>query len=475
MNSPDRPSPSATEPVGEKPTAPDEHALLVLAIDDDPGMLEFYRAALASAQVRLATAIEAVEGLKLMGTLDPDLVLLDLSMPGMGGMEVLHRIREQDMRTQVVMVTGHYSIETAVEAIREGATDYVCKPLSVEKLRRLVEQARELAGQHARAEALEKELIKVFALEGLIGRSPRMLEVFELIQRYAPHFRTALVLGETGTGKELVARALHNLSPRKSRPFLVCNCAALPEPLLESQLFGHRRGAFTGASEDQVGVFAAAHGGTVVLDEVGELSPAAQSKLLRVVEYGEIQRLGSPRPEHADVLVIAATSHDLNQDVKLKKFRADLLYRFNMVRISIPPLRERKDDVLLLCRHFLERFSRQYGKDIRGIGRRAQSALLAYPWPGNVRELENAMGRACMLAKGKVVDLEDLAGIVEPPAVGAPEVPTTLRELEKSAVQRTLAATKNKVLAARLLGISRATLYRLLDRHHVDPEKPESK
>ncbi len=471
MSLPDSPTPSPAESLVANTPEPDGHALVVLAIDDDPGMLEFYRAALASAPLRLATTLQAVEGLELIGTLNPDLVLLDLSLPDLDGMEVLHRIREQDVRTQVVMVTGHYSIETAVAAIREGATDYVCKPLNVEKLRRLVDQARELASQYARAEALEKELIQVFALEGLIGHSPPMLEVFELIQRYAPHFRTALVLGETGTGKELVAQALHNLSPRKNRPFLVCNCAALPEPLLESQLFGHRRGAFTGASEDQVGFFAAAHGGTVFLDEVGELSLAAQSKLLRGVEYGEIQRLGSPRPEHTDVLVIAATSHDLNQEVTLKKFRADLLYRLNMVRIALPPLRERKDDVLLLCRHFLERFNRQYGKNIRGIGRRAQSALLAYPWPGNVRELENAMGRACMLAKGKVVDLEDLAGMVEPPAPAAPEVPMTLRELERSAIQRTLAATKNKVLAARLLGISRATLYRLLDRHQVNPDK----
>ncbi len=475
MSSPDSHGPSAPEPLVENTPGPDGHALLVLAIDDDPGMLEFYKAALASAQVRLATTLQAVEGLEMIGTLSPDLVLLDLSLPDIDGMEVLHRIREQDAHTQVVMVTGHYSIETAVEAIREGATDYVCKPLNVEKLRHLVDQARELASQYARAEALEKELVNVFALEGLIGHSPRMLEVFELIQRYAPHFRTALVLGETGTGKELVAQALQNLSPRKNRPFLVCNCAALPEPLLESQLFGHRRGAFTGASEDQVGVFAAAHGGTVFLDEVGELSLAAQSKLLRVVEYGEIQRLGSPRPEHADVLVIAATSHDLNQDVNLKKFRADLLYRFNMVRIALPPLRERKEDVLLLCRHFLEHFNRQYGKNIRGLGRRAQSALLAYPWPGNVRELENAMGRACMLARGKVVDLEDLEGMVEPPTAAAPEIPVTLRELERSAIQRTLAATKNKVLAARLLGISRATLYRLLDRHQVNPDKSETK
>ncbi len=450
-------------------------SLLVLAIDDDPGTLEFYKGALAPLPVRLVTTPRALEGLELTQSLGPDLVLLDLSMPDMDGMGVLRLIRDRDVGTQVVMVTGHYSIETAVAAIREGATDYVCKPLSVEKLRGLVEQAHAQTCQYARAEALEKELVKVFALEGLIGHSPRMLEVFELIQRYAPHFHTALVLGETGTGKELVARALHNLSPRKDRPFLVCNCAALPEPLLESQLFGHRRGAFTGASADQVGVFAAAHGGTVFLDEIGELSTAAQSKLLRVVEYGEIQRLGWPRPEHTDVRVIAATSHDLNQDVKLKKFRADLSYRFNMVRISIPALRERKEDVLLLCRHFLERFRRQYGKEIRGISRRAQNALLAYPWPGNVRELENTVGRACMLARGKVIDLEDLGNIVDSPPAPALDLPTTLRELEKTAVQRTLAATKNKVLAARLLGISRATLYRLLDRHGVNPTERKTK
>jgi DNA-binding NtrC family response regulator len=476
MNLPDSlPAAAFSRREHRKESTAEGRFLNVVAIDDDLNMLEFYRAALSNQPVRLETCGEARAGLEWVLAHDPDLVLLDLTMPDLDGMEILYRVRGEGLRAQVVVVTGYYSIESAVEAIREGAADYVCKPLSVEKLQSLVEQARESSSHYAREEALEKELIRVFALEGLVGRSPQMLEVFDLIQRFAPHFSTALVLGETGTGKELVARALHNLSPRRKMTFSICNCAALPEPLLESQLFGHRRGAFTGASEDQVGVFAAARGGTVFLDEAGELSLAAQSKLLRVVENGEIQRLGSPRPERADVLVIAATSHDLHRDAKLGKFRSDLLYRLDMVRIALPPLRERKEDVLLLGRHFLDQFNREYGKQIRGFSRRAQNALVAYAWPGNVRELENVVGRACLLTKGKVIDLQELAEVAKPEPAAPCEIPTSLRELERSALERTLASTRSKVLAARILGISRATLYRLIDRHGVNPDRRNGK
>jgi DNA-binding NtrC family response regulator len=446
--------------------------VLVVAIDDDASMLDFYHVALSDETVRVECCTDPAKGLELTGRLGPDLVLLDLTMPNMNGLEVLRGIRSLDLHTQVVMVTGNYSIETAVESIRSGAADYICKPVSVEQLRALVERARQLAHRTARAEALEKELVEVFNLEGLIGHSPRILEIFELVQRIAPHFRTALVTGETGTGKELVAQALHKLSPRKNQRFAVSNCGALVDSLVESQLFGHRKGAFTGAVEEQVGLFEWADGGSVFLDEVGELSPAAQAKLLRVLENGEIQKLGSPQTRKVDVVVIAATSRDLNKEMKLGKFRPELWYRLNMVQVQLPPLRERKEDILLLARHFVDQFSQQYGKEIRRISRGAQNALLVYPWPGNVRELENALARACMLTQKGFIELEDL-----PPEVrGVPEeVPgtlSTLEEAEKSAIVRALEETKSKALAARMLGVSRATLYRLLEKYDLEDETP---
>jgi DNA-binding NtrC family response regulator len=444
--------------------------LRVVAIDDESSMLDFYQAALSGPGVALERSADPARGLELVRQVDPDLVLLDLTMPEMDGLEVLRQIAARAYRARVIMVTGNYSIETAVKAIQEGAADYVCKPLSVEKLRALVEQARQLVVREERAEAIEKELIQAFSLEGLIGRSPRMLEVFDLIQRVGPHFRTAVVTGETGTGKELVARALHRLSPRRTERFAVFNCGAIVETLVESQLFGHRKGAFTGAVADQTGLFEWASKGTVFLDEIGELSPAAQSKLLRVLENGEIQMIGSPQSRQVDVLVIAATSRNLNEETKSGRFRADLWYRLNMVRIQLPPLRERQEDVLLLARHFLERFNQQYGKDIHRLSRGAATALLAYPWPGNVRELENVIGRACMLAQGKFIDRDDLPEEVQNISTASSGIPTSLEEAEKAALVRAFAETKNKVLVARRLNISRARLYRLMEKYGIDPD-----
>jgi DNA-binding NtrC family response regulator len=457
------------------PTAADkgqegQRPLRVVAIDDESSMLDFYKAVLSGLAVSLECSTDPARGLELVREVDPDLVLLDLTMPGMDGLEVLRQIAARAYRARVVMVTGNYSIEMAVKAIQEGASDYVCKPLSVEKLRALIGQARQLASREERAEAIEKELIEVFSLEGLIGRSPRMLEVFDLIQRVGPHFRTAVITGETGTGKELVAQALHKLSPRRTKRFAVFNCGAIVETLVESQLFGHRKGAFTGAVADQVGLFEWADGGMVFLDEIGELSQPAQAKLLRVLENGEVQKLGAPQARRVDVLVIAATSRNLNEEVKSGRFRADLWYRLNMVHIQLPPLRDRREDVLLLARDFLERYKQQYGKDIHRFSRGAANVLLAYPWPGNVRELENAIARACMLARGKFIDREDLPEEVRNWSVASSGTPTSLEEAEKAALVRALAESKNKVLVARRLGISRSRLYRLMEKHGVEPD-----
>ncbi|MGD0696210.1 MAG: sigma-54 dependent transcriptional regulator [Terriglobia bacterium] len=441
--------------------------MVVLAIDDDPEVLESYRAALSDAGVRFESATDPKRGVELVRELAPELVLLEWQMPEMPGVETLRLIHNLDMRTSVAVIYDHETVESVVEAIHEGAAKCISKPVSPERLRALVEDVRELAKQRARSAKLEKELVQHFNLEGIIGRAPRMLELFDLIRRVAPHFRTALILGETGTGKELVARALHKMSPRHDRPFAVCNCAAVVETLFESELFGHKKGAFTGAHEDREGLIESANGGIVFLDEIGELGQAVQSKLLRVIQNQEIQRVGSTQTQRVDVLLIAATSRDLGREVKRGRFRADLFFRLNMIEIPIPALRERIEDIPLLYRYFLEKFNQHYAKEIQGISRRAQDMLLSYPWPGNVRELENTMGRACMLASGSFLDVRDFGAISSRLAGEAGTVPCSLEEAERAALVRALDAYPNKSQVARVLGVSRPRLYRLMEKHGV--------
>ena len=439
--------------------------MVVLAIDDDTEVLESYRAALSDAGVKFESSTDPKRGLELVRELAPELVLLEWQMPQMPGVEALRQIHNQDRRTSVAVVYDQETVETVVEAIREGAAKCIAKPVSPEKLRSLVEEVKELANQRTRSATLEKELLQLFNLEGIIGRCPRMLELFDLIRRVGPHFRTALIVGETGTGKELVAHALHKISPRRDRRFAVFNCAAVVETLFESELFGHRKGAFTGAHEDRAGLIESADGGTVFLDEVGELSQAVQSKLLRVLQNQEIQRVGSTQPQRVDILLIAATSRDLDREVKRGHFRADLFFRLNMIELPVPALRERIEDIPLLYRYFLEKYNQHYGKSIQGISRRAQDMLISYPWPGNVRELENTMGRACMLARGTFLDVGDFSAISERIAGDASNLPCSLEEAERAAVVRALDAYPNKSQVARVLGVSRPRLYRLLEKH----------
>jgi DNA-binding NtrC family response regulator len=375
------------------------------------------------------------------------------------------------LRAHVVVISGHGTVESAVEAIQAGAARFVTKPVSPEQLRSIVEEVKALFEGRARAMQLEKEMAEHFNLEGILGRSPRMLEMFDLMRRVAPHFRTVLILGETGTGKDLVARALHKMSPRRDRPFAVCNCAAVVETLFESELFGHRKGAFTGAHEDRKGLFESADGGMVFLDEVGELSLGVQSKLLRVIQNQEIQRIGSTQPLRVDVLLIAATSRDLADDVKKGRFRSDLLYRLNMIEIKVPPLRERPEDIPLLWRHFLDKYNQHYGKEVRGLSQHAQDMLMNYRWPGNVRELENVMGRACMLAQASFLDLRDFSVISARIVKNAGAAPTSLEEAERLALVSALDEFPNKTHAAKVLGVSRPKLYRLMVKHGLEVKK----
>jgi DNA-binding NtrC family response regulator len=329
-------------------------------------------------------------------------------MPHMSGMEVLERIMEIDPATDVILITAHYSSESAVEAIKKGASDYLNKPVSIRPLRDRIGKLVEEARKWRRSLELEDELRNHSEFEGIVGRSPQMLEMFSRIRRVAPHYRTLLINGETGTGKDLVARAIHRLSPVASGRYVVLNCSAVVETLFESELFGHVKGSFTGATSDKLGLFEHAHGGTLFLDEIGDMPLATQAKLLRVLQNQEVQRVGSLSARKVDVRVIAVTNHDLRAAIAEKRFREDLYYRLSMVEIETPRLAERKEDLPLLERHFVARFAALYGKEIRALTRRAQIRLSQHSWPGNVRELENVVGNAGMMTISDMIDVQDL-------------------------------------------------------------------
>jgi DNA-binding NtrC family response regulator len=445
---------------------PDHPIPKLLAIDDEPQSLELIKDALSNAGVEILTAHDPKIGKETFNRVRPQIVLLDLMMPGVRGLELLEWILAADPGAEVILMTGQYSTESAVEAIQKGACDYLDKPLNVEKLRRRIAQLLSEAQVRHKTQELEHELLDACQFAGIVGRSPLMLDVFAKLRRVGPHFRTVLVTGPTGTGKELVARALHRLSPGASGPFAVCNCSAIVETLVESELFGHVRGAFTGATQDKIGVFEYGNRGTVFLDEIGELSLTAQSKLLRVLQSQEIQRIGSPVPRAIDIRVIAATNRNLRSMVKEGKFREDLYYRLAMVEIPLPRLTDRREDLPLLERHFLERFAAEYKKPMAGITRRAQTRMAIYSWPGNIRELENVIGNACMMADGPLIDIGDLPEPVRGQSgdvTGQDEILMSVQELQKRHVMRVLEHVGgNKSQAAEILGISRATIYQLL-------------
>ena len=451
--------------------------LRLLAIDDSPDNLDLITGTLSREGLEILTSSEPRQGLEAFRRVHPQIVLLDLVMPGIGGMELLERILAEDPGTDVIIMTAHYSTESAVEAVRKGACDYLNKPLDIQKFRQRVETLLSEAEARRKTFELDRDLLDAYQFEGIVGRSPLMLDIFAKVRRVAPHFRTVLVTGSTGTGKELVARALHRLSPVSAGSFVVCNCSAIVETLLESELFGYVRGAFTGATQDKVGVFEYANGGTVFLDEIGDMPLAAQAKLLRVLQNGEIQRVGSPATRKVDVRVIAATHRDLRKLVKEGKFREDLFYRLSMVEVELPKLADRREDLPLLQRHFLEKFAAQYSKPITGITRRAQTRLASYSWPGNVRELENVIGNAAIMVDGPVIDLRDLPENIRDRNVremeGSEGPLVSMEELQYQHLARVLEHVGgNKAQAAEVLGISRATIYEMLAKMKREKTEP---
>jgi len=456
-------------------SSPSNVALVI--IDDNTGSLELLSAALAREGLTIFTASDPEEGLEIVFREHPQVVLTDLVMPGLSGLEVLERVVDFDPAIDVVLMTAHYTSESAVEAIRKGASDYLNKPVSITALRERVSRLIEEAQRRQRASALENEMLANARFEDMVGRSPAMVEMFSRIRRVAPHFRTVLVTGETGTGKELAAKALHNLSPVSSGRFVVLNCSAVVETLFESELFGHVRGSFTGATQDKMGLFEYADRGTIFLDEIGDMPLGTQAKLLRTLQNQEVLRVGSLTPRRVDVHVIAATHRDLRAAITDKLFREDLYYRLSMVEVHVPALADRQEDLPLLIRYFVEKFSGQFRKEIRGLTQRAHIVLARHHWPGNVRELENVLGHACMMAQGNTVDVQDLPEYLRFPArhpqtTQAPASPApipdseTFEEHEKHLIAEALSrANGNQSQAARALRIGRDALRYKMRKH----------
>ena len=438
----------------------------LLVIDPSVETLRLVEGAWSASEIEVFPAADSETGFNIFFQHRPTVVLVASVLPNLSGIEVMEQILAADPAVEVILMTDHPSTDSAVEAIQKGASNYLTKPLDLDKLRAHVERIQIDARRRERTAALDRELLNAYEFEGMIGRSPVMLDVFAKIRRVAPHFRTVLVTGSTGTGKELVAKALHRSSAAANKAFAVVNCAALVETLLESELFGYVKGAFTGALKDKIGVFEFADGGTVFLDEIGELPLAAQSKLLRVLQNEEIQRVGSPVPRTVRVRVIAATNRDLRHEIAEGRFRGDLYYRLSMVEVALPPLAERKEDIPLLERHLLAKFAAQYQKDIKGMTRRAQACLASHSWPGNVRELENVIGHACMMTANNVIDIEDLPERLRRPATAPSDQDTGFFTLEQVQQRHLLDVLQhfrgNKARTAGALGIGRGTLYEML-------------
>lgn len=448
--------------------------LKLLAIDDDASTLALIARALARENFEITTSQDPQAGFEIFLRLRPRIVLLDLVMPSLNGMDLLERMIRVDPAANIVLISGHYSTESAVEAITKGACDYLTKPLDIQRLRSRVASLATEAELRRKTLTLDRELLQACEFEGIVSRSPLMFDVFTKVSRVAPHFRTALITGATGTGKELVARSLHRLSPSANNKFVVCNCSTLVENLAESELFGHAKGAFTGAVQEKIGLFEHADGGVIFLDEIGELSAAMQAKLLRVLQDHEVRRVGSSVSRKTDVRVIAATNRNLRAMVREGQFRQDLYYRLAVVEIELPPLHSRREDLPLLQRHFIEKFSAEYNKTISGLTRRAQGRMATYPWPGNIRELENVIGNACMMTDGKFIDIDHLPERLRSSLsdeLQLDEGLSSLEEVQRRHVMRVLERVGgNKARAAEILGVGRATIYQLLSRMRL--EKP---
>jgi len=444
----------------------------ILVVDDERSILVLLKEALNQWGYHVTTAASATEALGVLKSELFDALITDIRMPDMSGLELLREVKKQDESIEVVMMTGYPTIASAVQALKEGAYDYLSKPLILDELRHLMSRMMERKFLRGEIHTLRARLGEELTVNELIGTSVPMERVKEIIGKVAVTDSPVLIEGESGTGKELVAAAIHRLSSRAKRPFIPVNCSAIPQDLLESEFFGHVRGAFSGAVADALGLFRGADEGTIFLDEIAELSPALQVKLLRVLQEMQVRPVGSTKAFPVDVRVIAATNRDLERAMTEGSFRQDLFYRLNVVRVTLPPLRERREDIPSLINHFLRRFNKRFHRDVRGVAPEALAALSAYTFPGNVRELENLIERAFAMGAREQIALNDLPSLSKTPMastpVTSPESVPALADVERELILKALAVFKDdKEAAAKALGISRRTIYRRLKEYGV--------
>jgi DNA-binding NtrC family response regulator len=457
----------------------------LIVVDDEVPVLRVIERLAGKVGFAVETYTSSNDAIRDLMRRQADLAMVDLRMPDVNGLELLRQIKATVPGCEVILMTGFAAVDSAIEAIKFGAREYLTKPFDFERLRQVLVDIRDELARRAQIVALESQVARQLEFCGMLGRSPAMQEVFSLVQRLAPHAKVVLIYGETGTGKELAARAFHQAGPRKARPFVTVNCSAVVDTLFESELFGHVRGAFTGAVESKPGLFEVAQGGTLFLDEVGELPIGVQAKLLRALENGEVQRVGSLQPRKVDVSVVAATNRDLRAEVAAGRFRGDLFYRLNVVGVTLPPLRDRREDIPYLMAAFMRDCSKRLKKPLSGITPSAERLLLNARWDGNVRELKNAIERACILVEGAMISERELTSgfETETPApslfrrdarvIRPIEPPAALEDVEREHIVDVLRQVDgNRMAAAKLLGISRRALYRRLDRHQILDEAP---
>jgi two-component system nitrogen regulation response regulator GlnG len=469
----------------------------LLVVDDEPSILHFFRRAFREPDITVITAASASEGLAQVTASQPDVVVLDVNLADQSGLDTYRQIQQIDPRIPVIFITGHGTTETAIQAMQLGAYEYLLKPLELDQLTDLIHRAMEISRLMKVPPVIAEGPDLPEVSDALVGHCPAMQAVYKAIGRVASQDVTVLILGESGTGKELVARAIYHYSRRAKEPFLAINCAAIPEALLESELFGHEKGAFTGADRRRIGKFEQCHGGTLFLDEIGDMSPLTQTKILRVLQNQEFERVGGNELIRTDVRLIAATNRDLQKMVAEGTFRGDLYYRLNVFTIQLPPLRERGDDIPLLAQHFVKRFSKELGKDVRTIAPETYELLKQYPWPGNIREFQSVLKQALLQATGPVLLPEFLSLIQPRPAGGDEAAPSVdLSGLSAFVKQRLAAGSQslyaeyqaltdrhvlalvldhtqgNLTQAAKLLGMTRATLRTKLQTLGLATEKP---
>ena len=443
----------------------------IIVVDDEVKMQRIVQIMLSKMGHEAVLAGTAEEALAHMERERADLILTDMKMPSMSGIDLLRAAKKVNKDVPVIIMTAYGTVRNAVDAIKKGASDYILKPFDMDEMEMAITRALEVVDAKKEIYYLKEELEGRFPYENMVGRSLSMAKIFKLIDKVGPSDASVLIYGDTGTGKELLARAIHNKSPRRDRLFVAVNCAAIPGSLLESELFGHVKGAFTGAYTDTAGRFQRAHGGSIFFDEIGDMDPALQAKLLRVLQEKEFEKVGSTVSQKVDVRVIAATNKDLKELMREGKFREDLYYRLNVVAIEVPSLSERVDDIPLLIEHFLAKYSREIGKHISGVSPAAVASMTEYEWPGNVRELENIIERAVALSTTEMIGEDDIPSEILSPGRKGPssmDIETEVRKLEKRMIQDALGMSGGvKARAARVLGISERNLWYKLKKYSL--------